>query len=72
MPDRPPRSPSLFDPLTPERLAEDLARRAAAEVEIARREAALADAEARLERTKAELAEMQAELGRLDDGGEPA
>jgi hypothetical protein len=55
-------SRSPFAPLTPEMLAEDRARRALAEAEIARKEAALADAEGRLAATRADIREMETEL----------
>lgn len=61
-------SGATFRPLTPEALAEDRARRGAAEAEIARKEAALAEAEGRLETTKADVAALEAELDALKAG----
>lgn len=54
------RSP--FAPLTPEMLADDRARRAIGEAEIARREAALAEALARLDTAEAQVTALEAEL----------
>ena len=62
------RSP--FEPLSPEGLAEDRARRAVAEAEIARKEALLADAEARLDATRVHIREMEAELDDLQPPGD--
>ena len=53
---------SSFAPLSPEMLAEDRARRAVAEAEIARKEALLADAQARLDASQVHIREMEAEL----------
>jgi hypothetical protein len=58
-------SPSPFAPLTPEQLEADRLRRAAAEAEIARKEAALAEAEARLKSSQAAETDMEAELETL-------
>ena len=53
---------SSFEPLSPEMLAADRARRAVAEAEIARKEALLADAQARLDASQVHIREMEAEL----------
>ena len=61
---------SSFGPLSPEMLAEDRARRAAAEAEITRKEALLAEAQARLDASRIDIREMEAELQDLQRPGD--